>query len=388
MTETQIKYLGPQKAAVSATKPKRGFDYRRLPVGFIIVVAVPTLLAAIYYLMIASPRYVSEARFVVRSPNIGQPSAVGLALQGVGFSTGMNDAFAVHEYMTSRDGIQEIQKRFDLNRILGRPDADMLSRYPKPWEKRSDEALHKAFQRFLVVGYDATTGISTIRVQAFSPRDAQALNIALLDGGEALVNRLNDRSSANAIKDAQAALERAQTEVTSTQQALTALRSSSQFIDPRLAAAENSEVIGGLLVAVAQLRAERAQLAMEAPSSPQLPGIDNRIAAYERQITEARANVAGRSSSLAPKVGAFEELTFRREIADKQLAQATAVLLTAEQEARRQKLYLERIVAPSLPDKPAEPRRWRAILTIFASALLAYGVGWLLWAGVKEHKQD
>jgi capsular polysaccharide transport system permease protein len=91
---------------------------------------------------------------------------------------------------------------------------------------------------------------------------------------------------------------------------------------------------------------------------------------------------------LAPKVGAFEELTFRREIADKQLAQATATLLTAEQDARRQKLYLERIVVPSLPDDPAEPRRFIAILTVFATSLLAYGVGWLLWAGVKEHKQD
>lgn len=388
MTETQIKYLGPPKAAGSATKPKRGFDWRRLPIGFIVVVAIPTLLAAIYYLVIASPRYVSEARFVVRSPNVGQPSAVGLALQGVGFSTGMNDAFAVHEYMTSRDGLREIQKRFDLNRVLSRPGADMLSRYPKPWEKRSEESLHKAFQRFLVVGYDAATGISTIRVEAFSPRDAQAINTALLDGGEALINRLNDRSSANAIRDAQASFQKAQTEVAGAQQALTALRNNSQFIDPRLAAAESSEVIGGLLVAVAQLRAERTQLAMEAPSSPQLPSIDNRIAAYESQIAEARAKVAGSSSSLAPKVGAFEELTFRREIADKQLAQATATLLTAEQDARRQKLYLERIVVPSLPDDPAEPRRFIAILTVFATSLLAYGVGWLLWAGVKEHKQD
>ncbi|KAK0357633.1 hypothetical protein LTR94_038660, partial [Friedmanniomyces endolithicus] len=61
--------------------------------------------------------------------------------------------------------------------------------------------------------------------------------------------------------------------------------------------------------------------------------------------------MAGDASSLATKIGPFEELTLRREIADKQLAQATAALLSAEQEARRQKLYLERIVEPSLPDK-------------------------------------
>lgn len=386
MTDTQIKYVGPHKALSGPAKKR--WNWRRLPLGFTLIVAVPTLLTAIYYLMIASPRYVSEARFVVRSPSVGQPSAMGFALQSVGFSTGMNDAYAIHEYIASRDSIHELSRRFDLDKLLSRPSTDPLSRYPRLWEQRSDEARHKAFQRLLTVGYDATTGISTIRVEAFSPKDAQALNLALLDNGEALINRLNDRSAMNAVKDAQAALGRAQTEVTASQQALTALRNSAEFIDPRLALTENSSVISGLLVTIAELRAERAQLVSQAPSSPQLPLIDNRIAAYERQVTEARAKMTGSASSLAPKVGAFEDLTLRREIADKQLAQATAALLTAEQEARRQKLYLERIVTPSLPDKSTEPRRWTAILTIFATCLLFYGVGWLVWAGVREHKQD
>lgn len=386
MADQRIKYLGPVTGTEHVAK-KRSLSLKNLPLGFLIIVALPTLLAAIYYLLIASPRYVSEARFVVRSPSTTQPSSLGAALQGVGFSTGMNDAYAVHEYMTSRDGLKALRQRHDVERILGAQGVDVFSRYPHPWQSRSEEALFKALQRYLTVGFNSASGISTIRVQAFKPADAQALNLALLDSAEDLINRLNDRAAGNAVKDAQESLTRAQQEVTSSQTALTALRNSAQFIDPRAAAAESSEVIGGLLVTVAQLRAERAQTAAEAPSSPQLPIIDSRIRAYEQQIAEARARVTGSASSLAPKVGAFEELTLRREIADKQLAQATAAFLVAEQEARRQKLYLERIVTPSFPDKPSEPRRWMAILTIFASTMLAYSVGWLLWAGVREHKQ-
>jgi capsular polysaccharide transport system permease protein len=385
MTETQIKYVGPPKALSGPAKKQ--WDWRRLPVGFAVVVALPTVLAMIYFLLIASPRYVSEARFVVRSPSVGQPSAMGFALQSVGFSTGMNDSYAVHEYMTSRDSVTELQRRFDLNKLLARPGTDILSRYPRPWEQRSGEALYKALQRMLTIGFDGTTGISTIRVEAFSAQDAHALNVALLDSGEALINRLNDRSATDAVKEAQANLDRAQVEVAASQQALTALRNSAEFIDPRLAATESSSVINGLLVTIAELRAERAQLAAQAPSSPQLPPIDNRIAAYEHQVSEARAKLTGRASSLAPKIGAFEDLTLRREIADRQLAQATTAVLAAEQDARRQKLYLERIVAPSVPDKPTEPRRWISILTIFSTCLLFYGVGWLVWAGVREHKQ-
>lgn len=387
MAEQKISYVGPLNA-IEGPRQKSRDIWKRIPTGFLLVVALPTLIAAVYYLLIASPRYVSEARFVVRSANVGQPSAVGLALQGVGFSTGMNDAFAVHEYISSRDSLGELQQRFDLNKILGRPGSDFIARYPRPWESRSEETLYKAFKRFMTVGYDAGTGISTLRVEAFSPKDAQGVNAALLANGETLINRLNDRAANNAVRDAKAALERAQTEVAASQQALTALRNSAQFIDPRLAAAESSGVINGLLVTIAQLRAERAQIAAEAPASPQLPILDNRIAAYERQVADARSKMAGDASSLAAKIGPFEELTLRREIADKQLAQATAAMLSAEQEARRQKLYLERIVEPSLPDKPSEPRRWRAILTVLASTLLLYGVGWLIWAGIREHRQD
>lgn len=386
MADQRIKYVGPH-GAPEEKAPRRRLSMKSMPIGFLTIVALPTLVAATYYLAIASPRYVSEARFVVRSPTTAQPSALGVALQGVGFSTGMNDAYAVHEYISSRDGLHALAQRYDVEHMLAGGGVDVFSHYPRPWQSKSEEALYKTFRRFLTVGFNSTSGISTIRVEAFKPGDAQAINLALLDSAEALINRLNDRAAGNAIKDAQANFVQAQEEVATSQKALTALRNNAQFIDPRAAAAENSEVIGGLLVIVAQLRAERAQTAAEAPSSPQLPIIDNRIRAYEQQIVEARAKVAGNDSSLAPKVGAFEELVLRREIADKQLTQATAALLSAEQEARRQKLYLERIVAPSLPDKPTEPKRWMAILTVFASAMLTYGVGWLLWAGVREHRQ-
>lgn len=65
---------------------------------------------------------------------------------------------------------------------------DILSRYPRPWEGQSNEDFFSAVQRFITVGYDSTTGISTLRVEAFAARDAQRLNDAMLAGGEALVN--------------------------------------------------------------------------------------------------------------------------------------------------------------------------------------------------------
>lgn len=386
MAEAQINYLGPIPEALAFRQEPKPW-WRRLPIGFLLVVALPTLLAMTYFLLIATPIYVSEARFIVRQANQGTPSTLGIALQGVGLSSAQSDAFAVHEYINSRDAVEQLGRRYDIPAMLNPPGADAFSRYPRFWDSQSQEGLYKGFRRFVTVGFDSTTGISTLRVEAFRAADARAISEALLVGGEQLVNRLNDRARTDAVAEATMARDEAREKVSAIQAQLTAFRTREQFIDPELSARESSALIGGLLATVAQLRADRAQLAGEAPQSPQLPILDGRIAAYQRQIDSERAKVAGSSNSLAPQVSVYEDLSLQRELADRELTQATSSLISAQQEARRQKLYLDRVVNPNLPDKPTEPKRWIAILTIFASSLLIYAVGWLVWAGVREHQQ-
>lgn len=387
MTETKLNYIGPIPKLLSFERERPPW-WRRVPIAAVLVVGLPTVLSAIYFLLIASPRYVSEAQFIVRNAGQSAPSTIGVALQGVGIAPTQTDAFAVHEYIESRDALRELSRRYDIPAILGPRGVDAFSRYPRPWEERSNEGLHEGFQRFVTVGYDSTTGISTLRVEAFRARDAQALTEALLAGGEQLVNRMNERSTADAVAQAQQAREEARARLAGAQQQLTAFRNREQMIDPQLAARESSQLIGTLQGQLAALRAERAQVASEAPNSPQLPTFDSRIRAYEAQVEAERARMAGSSSSLAPMISVYEDLALARELADRELTQATAAVITAEQEARRQKLYLDRVVSPSLPDEPAQPRRWLSVLTVLISSLLIYGLGWLIWAGVREHRQD
>ncbi|CAN5331659.1 capsule polysaccharide transporter [soil metagenome] len=386
MTEPHLQYVGPLPQALTYKgKPSL---WSRVPWPFIVVVVLPTFLAMFYFLVIASPRFVSEARFVVRSGSGNAPSSLGAALQGVGLSSGETDAFAVHEYVHSVNSVKDLKTRFDLPEMLGPPGTDVFSRYPNLGESRTDEGLQKAMARFVTVGYDSTTGISTLRVEAFRAKDAQRIAAGLLDGGEALVNRLNRRSVTDAVAQAEMAEAQAQVNLNHVQQRLASFRNQEGFIDPLRSATESSTLITGLMATVAQLQAERSQIASEAPSSPSLPSIDGRIAAFQRQIIAERAKVTGGSGSLAPRIGEYEELTLNRELASQQVTQATGALLVAQQDARRQKLYLERIVEPTVPQEALEPKRWLSILVVLASALLIYGVGWLLYAGMREHRQD
>ena len=366
---------------------------RRIPWLFIVMVAIPTLLAAVYFLLIASPLYISEARFVVRSRSAGQPAGLGSVLQNVGQSFGVSfgenstDAFEVHEYMVSRDAVSDLSTHQGLRALLARPGADFLARFPRPFGDQSFESLYKNYKRFVVVGYDSQTGISTLRVTAFRAADAQRLAQALLAGGEVLVNRLNERSMSDAVSQAQRQVIEAQQRSVASQATLTNFRNQERLIDPERSSAQGSELVSKLEGEVATLRAERAGLAANAPQSPQLPVLDQRIAAFGAQMEAERTRIAGQSDSLAPKVGEYERLSLDRDLSVKTLESAVAALESARIEARRQQLYLDRVVNPNLPDRAQRPRRLYSIMTVLFASMIAWAIVSMAVAGLREHRQ-
>jgi capsular polysaccharide transport system permease protein len=391
-----MKHIGPpgfhaDAPAVEESYPAVGTRwFKRIPWLFVAVVVVPTLAAAVYYFLIAAPLYVSEARFVVRSKNQGPPAALGGLLSSVGVSlgSGQTDAFEVHEYMLSRDAVGDLSRRYGLRALLDRPESDILMRFPRPFEGTSFENLYKNYKRFVTVVYDSQTGISTLRVRGFRPADAQTMANALLNGGEMLVNRLNDRSMADAVAQAQREVLEAEVRGNEAEAQLTGFRNRERLIDPERSSVAGLDLLGRLETQLASMRAERAGLAASAPESPQLPVLDRRIAAFSTQLEAERSRTAGQSDSLAPKVGEYERLTLERDLSVKILESAVANLESARMEARRKQLYLERVVMPDLPDKAEEPKRLRTVFTVLVASMVAYGVLSLIIAGLREHRQQ
>jgi capsular polysaccharide transport system permease protein len=354
---------------------------------FIAIVVVPIALAAIYNLVIASPIYVSEARFIVRAPNEPQPGALSTVLQGAGLSPGATDAYAVHDYIISRDAVAALDGPHPLRKVFGRPGADFLQRFPRPFERDSDEHLYRAYKRFISVSYDATTGVSTLRVKAFNAADARTIASALLDGGEQVINQLNDQAEEDRLERAQREVVDARARVSAIQRALAGFRSRERVIDPMRSSAANLDLVTRLSGELATLRAERAGLAAAAPQSPQLPLLDDRIRAYEREIDRERAKAAGESNSLAPMISQYERLVLERDFAGETLTAAMTSLETARVDATRKRLYLQRVVQPHLADTPMEPRRWRSLLIVALTSLVAYGAIMLIRAGLREYRQ-
>ena len=93
---------------------------RRIRANLILwcTVIIPTALALIYYGLIASDVYISESRFVVRSPQRQVQTGLSSLLQGTGFSRSQDDTYSVHDFVLSRDALKELDDQLAVRKSL------------------------------------------------------------------------------------------------------------------------------------------------------------------------------------------------------------------------------------------------------------------------------
>src|SRR5215469_1606791 len=93
------------------------------------IVGLPTLIAGVYYFAIASDLYLSEAKFIVRSPKQVQTSGLGALLQSSGFlGRATEDTNAVQDFIMSRDAVRKLEEKNGLRAVFSRPEGDFVTR--------------------------------------------------------------------------------------------------------------------------------------------------------------------------------------------------------------------------------------------------------------------
>ena len=352
---------------------------------FWITVAIPTVLAAIYFGLIASDVYISESRFVVRSPQRQAPTGLCALFTGTAFSRSQDDTYSVHDFVLSRDALKELDEQLALRKAYSSNDADFINRFPGVDWDDSFEAFHRYYRKHVTIEYDTVSSITILKVRAFTGDDAKKINDLLLKMGERLVNNLNDRSRQDLIKTAEVEVAVGEEKVKQAAVALAGFRTNQTVFDPDRQSTMQLQGVARLQDEVVATETQLNQIQRVSPSNPQVGSLKNRVETLRRAIANETAKVAGAGASLTSKSGAFERLTLEKTFAEKQLAGSLAALESAKSEALRKQLYLERLVQPNLPDKSAEPRRLRSTFMIFVLGLVGWGVISLLVSSIKEH---
>ena len=378
MTETEI----------SAQTANRSWTARLSRRGaFVLLVILPTLLVLLYQLLIASPQYESRTEYMIRGLQPEPRSSGGLAeLLGGAPGASAREAGAIRDYLLSPDAIAALRSRgIDVATLYNRPDADILSRLR--FDRPRAETLLNYYRNHVAVDFDKEAGTTKLGVRAFSPEDARKLAAALVALGEAQVNTFNKRAIETGIALAQQDLAKAEDDMLRIQGELTGFRDITRDLDP----ARNSEGEGQQLRALdAQLARERAALASMAQfltsQSPQIAVQRSRVIALEAESAKLNARLTGAPGALSRRLAAYEQLKLSQDFSAKRYQAARASLDSAKEQAGRQQLFFVEVIKPNLPEKPDRPRPWRTALALLVGLSVAFSIGWLVLAGIREHE--
>lgn len=353
---------------------------------FFVAVLLPTSLSIAYFVYLAPDVYVSEARFVIRSPQAKAPTGLGALMQGNSITRSHDDTYTVHDFMQSRDALRILLDRLPLRQVFSTPEPYPLNSFPNFLGDESFEALHRYYQKHVAVSVDSTSGISLLAVRTFRPEDAFKINETLLELSEKLINELNTRARQDLIQFATSEVTQAEQRARTAALALSAYRNEKQVFDPERQSTVQFQQIAKLQDELITSKTQLAQLEDASIQSPQIQAIKKRVEILTAEIASETAKIVGAGASLAQKAAEYERLSLDKSFAEKSLAAALASLEAARNEALRKQLYLERIVSANLPDRSFEPRPVKSTVEIFLLGMIAWGIGSMLIAGVREHQ--
>nr|WP_226818675.1 capsule biosynthesis protein [Acidithiobacillus montserratensis] len=356
---------------------------------FIWIVLVPTGLSILYFGLIASPVYISEARFVVYSPN-QRVSSSGLAslLSNLGGSNSTSAAQTISSFIASWDGMMSVNKLYPLKQIYGNSEIDIFNRFGGVfYPYTSYVRLWRYYQSMVADTLDSSNGISELKVRAYTAKDAQKINDFLLKKSQDIVNQLNATARSRAVFYAKQDVEQAKRSLRDATLALAEYRNNHRVFSPPAQSSLQLGMVSRLQDQLITQQTELSSIMAHAPANPQIPVLKSSIQALQGQIAAEQAKVTGDRQSLASKDIEFERLTVNQLLAQKLLEAAVTSLEQARMTAQKQELYLETISRPNLPDAPQEPKRFEDILAVLIVSLMIWGVSSILYAGVKEHHE-
>lgn len=355
---------------------------RRRIIGAAVIIS---LLAAVYWLVIASNRYVSETHVVILSTNLtGGHTMDAPGLMGISGSRA--DQLLLRDYLLSIDMLKKLDAALNLRAHYSDWHRDPLSRM---WFRNSSmEWFHRHYLSRVSVEFDDLAGVMVIKAQAYDPKTAQAIATLLVREGEQTMNTIVHRLAQDQVDfmEKQSALmnERAMR----TRQAVLDFQNKKGLVSPQATAENMAGIVARLEAQRAELETRRSALqAFLVPDHPSIVQIVQQIEAVVKQIDLEQAKLASpKGKSLNRTVEEFQRLQMLAAFAEDAYKTALVAMEKGRIEATRNIKTVCVIQSPTLPEYSLEPCRFYNTLVFMLVSMLVAGVAHLLAAIVRDHK--
>ena len=376
---------GVQASSMRSTRRRRGV----LVISFVLLCVFPSILATVYYTIIASDRYAANASFVVRGLDAGVGSADLVSsftgLTSTGSTT--SDSYIIRRYLKSADLIRVLQADLALSEHFANSSVDPISRFDgdKPFE---EFVLY--WERRISTTYDSTTGIVTFEVQGFDPEFTLTLADKVLLAASKLVNHLSEIARQDSLKFAASEVDRAEERLSKAQQAIREFRSNRGAVNPALNAQLDAELIGTLETQLSdvQARIETLSASMDA-DTPLLRQLNQQAAALRSQIVARRAAIGDQAgepgTATADSLAEFEALQLQQTFAQQRYASALSSIENARMDADRQQRYLAIFATPFMPEEAIYPLAFRNVILTILGSFALWAILTLVTYAVRDH---
>lgn len=342
--------------------------------------------SAVYWLGIASDRYVSESRLIIQSTNLHSGVQMDLGSLISGASGGnRTDQLLLREHLRSPDMAHKLDEQLQLRQHFSE-QGDWFSRL---WSAdASAEDFYDYYLRRLEVEFDEFAGVLVLKAQAYEPEVAQRINQALLQEGERFMNRLAHAIAQEQVDFLESQVQVLHEKVQSTRQAMLNFQESKRLISPEAQAQVIASIIGSLQGQLADLQAQRSALqAYLVEDHPNIVLMNQRIKALEKQIEQEQSKLAAPGGKTLNRAAeAYAQLELQGQFALDMYKTAITALEQGRLEATRTLKKVSVLQQPNLPQDATEPRRLYTTSVWVVIILLLTGVASLLLAIVRDHK--
>lgn len=327
-------------------------------------VFLPTVLAAIYYYLIATPIYATHSEFVIQQAEPAATAGMSSLLRGTQFATSQ-DSIAVQGYLQSQGAMQRLEADKGFRAHFSAPTIDPILRLPAG---ASEADLFRLYQKMVKVSYDPSEGLIKMEVKAADPDKSVEFSNALIGYAEEQVDRLTQRLREDQMKGAREAYEDAEKKLQDANRKVVDLQEQFKVLNSEVEATLITSQIGTLDGQLTQDRLSLAQMEANAsPNQARMEPLKRRIATIESQIAELRARLTEDSANGVSIAKVQSQLLVASsDVQTRQLMMASALqaMETARLEANRQTRYLSVAVSPVRPDQAAYPRAFENTLVM------------------------
>jgi capsular polysaccharide transport system permease protein len=347
---------------------------------------IASLLAAFYWLVIASGRYVSETHVIIQRTDLASGQGMDVASLLGGPSGNRADQLLLRDHLLSVDMLKKLDAALNLRAHYSDSGRDPLSRM---WRRDAPmEDFHRYFLSRVSIEFDDYAGVLMIKAQSYDPKTAHAIATQLVQEGERFMNGMAHSLAQDQVAFLEKQVVQMNDRAMQARQAVLSYQNKKGLVSPQAAAENIAAIVAKLEAQRAELQTQRSALqAYLVADHPNIVQINQQLDAVSEQITQEQAKlVSADGKKLNSAVEEFQRLEMQAVFAQDIYKTALVALEKGRIEATRTLKKVSVIQAPTLPEYALEPRRFYNTLVFMLVALLLAGVMHLLAAIVRDHK--